>query len=48
MNNTLVIGTGGCGNKLMNVFISLLNNRDELHASYDGIFVNSNNYISFV
>ena len=42
MNNTLVIGTGGCGNKLMNVFISLLNNRDELHASYDGIFVNSN------
>lgn len=42
MNNTLVIGTGGCGNKLINVFISLLNNRDELHASYDCVFVNSN------
>ena len=42
MNNTLVIGTGGCGNKLINTFIELLNNRDELHASYDSVFVNSN------
>lgn len=42
MNNTLVIGTGGCGNKLINTFISLLNDRDELHASYDGVFINSN------
>lgn len=42
MNNTLVIGTGGCGNKLINTFVELLNSRDELHASYDSVFVNSN------
>lgn len=42
MNNTLLIGTGGCGDKLLDTFITLLNNRDNLHGSYDGVFINSN------
>lgn len=42
MNNTLVIGTGGCGNKLLNTFMELLAERDDIHAIYDCVFVNSN------
>jgi hypothetical protein len=41
--NILNIGTGGCGNKLLDTFMDLLNNPDNiLQSVYDGVFVNSN------
>ena len=41
--NIINIGTGGCGNKLLDTFMDLLNNPDNvLQSIYDGVFVNSN------
>ena len=40
-NNILTIGTGGCGNKLLNCFIDILN-VSEVNNNYDNLFMNSN------
>lgn len=42
MNNTLIIGTGGCGNKLLSTLIGLISQRVGLKCSYDYLFANSN------
>lgn len=43
MNNILLIGSGGCGGKLLNTTITLLEQRiGFLKNSYDYLFVNSN------
>lgn len=43
MNNILLIGSGGCGGKLLNTTINLLQQRlGFLKNSYDYLFVNSN------
>ena len=42
MGNILTIGTGGCGNKLLESFLTALDNYDGLRSTYDGLFVNSN------
>lgn len=42
MNNTLLIGTGGCGNKLLNTAIDILSESFNLKSAYDYRFVNSN------
>jgi len=41
--NVLNIGTGGTGNKLLDTFMDLLDNSENvLQSVYDGVFVNSN------
>jgi hypothetical protein len=41
--NILNIGTGGAGNKLLDTFIDLINESDEvLESIYDSVFINSN------
>lgn len=41
--NILNIGSGGCGNKLLDTFMDLLNNPENvLQSVYDGVFINSN------
>ena len=42
MSNILTIGTGGCGNKLLESFLTILDNYEGLQSTYDGLFVNSN------
>lgn len=42
MNNILLIGTGGCGNKLLNTAIDIINPRVDLQNNYDYRFINSN------
>ncbi|MFR2890378.1 MAG: hypothetical protein ACLTDM_19510 [Clostridium butyricum] len=42
MNNTLLIGTGGCGNKLLNTAIDIIKGNFGLKNNYDYRFVNSN------
>lgn len=42
MNNTLLIGTGGCGGKLLNVLADIMKEEIGLKCSYDYLFVNSN------
>lgn len=42
MNSILFIGTGGCGNKLVDEFASVLNNSIGLTNVYDYKFINSN------
>lgn len=40
--NILQIGTGGCGNKLVNTAINIASKRLDLINSYDYLFINSN------
>lgn len=40
--NILQIGTGGCGNKLINTLINITNKRLNLINTYDYLFINSN------
>lgn len=42
MNKVLLVGTGGCGNKLLNTAMNILNSSMNLQCSYDCVFVNSN------
>lgn len=42
MNSTLLIGSGGCGGKLLNVLAELIEKQIGLKCSYDYLFVNSN------
>ena len=42
MNNTLLIGSGGCGGKLLNVLAELMEKQIGLKCAYDFLFVNSN------
>lgn len=42
MSNNLLIGTGGCGNKLANVGMDIVKQRGLLNSTYDFLFVNSN------
>ena len=42
MSNNLIIGTGGCGNKLLESFLSILDKTIGLQSTYDGLFINSN------
>lgn len=42
MSNILTIGTGGCGNKLLESFLTILDNYNGLQSTYDSLFINSN------
>ena len=42
MSNILTIGTGGCGGKILESFMTILDESEGLQSTYDGLFVNSN------
>lgn len=42
MSNTLMIGTGGAGGKILESFLTILDTYEGLQSTYDGLFVNSN------
>lgn len=42
MSNILTIGTGGCGNKLLDTQLSILDKSMNIQNSHDGLFINSN------
>lgn len=37
-----MIGTGGCGNKILDEFFDLIDNSEDLLSTYDSVFINSN------
>lgn len=42
MSKVLMIGTGGCGNKILESFLTVLDDSFGLQSTYDGLYINSN------